>query len=567
MKISKIKVENVIGVSSVDVSIDSHVTVFCGPNGSGKSSLSNAIKMALTGDVTRVKLKKDYKQLIKEGRRNGSVSVIGEGFSCMMDLPSGNNNPLQYPALPFCLDPGLFASYGLKERKQFLSLLTGVKPNNDMIRDRLSKRGCDLDKVDQIIPVLRAGFDSAETTARNKATEAKGSWKAVTGEAWGSQKSEGWQTPVPEHTPGQLEEIEKSLKKLDDKLAKLNQESGVLNKHRREYETNSEIIANLKRSIDKYSDDKREEHGKLRTCLDYRVTEIEKCRESIKEIEHVKTCPHCEGALLIENGGIVAYDASNQSANLDNLTKLIKQHQDERAIIEKQVFELVRLQNEANDARVRLKNYPEPVKVEDGEISELNRKILEANDKRAALMDDIRKHRETASAHDMAANANEKATEYHKEVVEWLQIADALSPAGIPGELLSETVKPVNKRLLHSAHESGMEPVQIGPDMEIYYAGRSYNLISESEKWRADAMIAEAISFVSGLKILLLDRFDVLDIPSRSVVLNWLLSIGEDLDTCLIFGTLKKPITGIDELTCHWIANGELTVTEEMAAA
>ncbi|MGK9630576.1 hypothetical protein O6383_24315, partial [Salmonella enterica subsp. enterica] len=83
-----------------------------------------------------------------------------------------------------------------------------------------------------------------------------------------------------------------------------------------------------------------------------------------------------------------------------------------------------------------------------------------------------------------------------------LEIADALSPDGIPGEMLAEALGPMNARLGASAVAAGWSIPQITADMEITGDGRPYALLSESEKWRADAMIAEAVSYLSGLRLL-----------------------------------------------------------------
>lgn len=96
-------------------------------------------------------------------------------------------------------------------------------------------------------------------------------------------------------------------------------------------------------------------------------------------------------------------------------------------------------------------------------------------------------------------------------------------------------------RLRSSAVLSEWESVRIDADMQIRYGDRDYSLISESEKWRADAMIAEAIAHLSGVRILVLDRFDVLDSKGREDLLYWLDGMAEDgdIETALLFGTLK----------------------------
>jgi hypothetical protein len=91
----------------------------------------------------------------------------------------------------------------------------------------------------------------------------------------------------------------------------------------------------------------------------------------------------------------------------------------------------------------------------------------------------------------------------------------------------------------------------------IYGAGqRDYRLLSESERWRVDAMIAEAIAHLSGMRIIVLDRFDVLDQHGRGELLGWLdvLADQKEIDTALVFGTLKEPPKGLPEtIGVHWL--------------
>jgi hypothetical protein len=133
--------------------------------------------------------------------------------------------------------------------------------------------------------------------------------------------------------------------------------------------------------------------------------------------------------------------------------------------------------------------------------------------------------------------------------------------------MLAEALDPINKRLEHSALMAVWSAVKIGADMAITADARAYALLSESEKWRADAMIAEAVSFISGIRTLVLDRFDVLDLPGRADLIEWLDVLAQDgeIDTALIFGTLKAlPAQLPETFGAFWIENG---VAGKMQAA
>jgi hypothetical protein len=88
---------------------------------------------------------------------------------------------------------------------------------------------------------------------------------------------------------------------------------------------------------------------------------------------------------------------------------------------------------------------------------------------------------------------------------------------------------------------------------------RPYELLSESERWRADAMIAEAVSFLSGVRLLVLDRVDVLDLDGRADLLYWMDGLAEDgeIDRALLFATLKAlPVKLPENIEAIWIENG-----------
>ena len=95
-------------------------------------------------------------------------------------------------------------------------------------------------------------------------------------------------------------------------------------------------------------------------------------------------------------------------------------------------------------------------------------------------------------------------------------------------------------------------------------AWRPYPLLSESEKWRADAMIAAAIAELSGVRLLMLDRFDVLDAQGREDFIYWLDGMASEgvIDSAIVAGTMKALPAGLPEtIQPLWIdgaASGEM---------
>ncbi|WP_196483530.1 hypothetical protein [Burkholderia territorii] len=163
-----------------------------------------------------------------------------------------------------------------------------------------------------------------------------------------------------------------------------------------------------------------------------------------------------------------------------------------------------------------------------------------------------------------------KAFALYQDVATWEAIADALAPNGIPADLLREALTPMNEHLTALADLSEWADVTITPDMEILANGRAYALLSESERWRVDAHIAAAISHFSGLKLLVLDRADVLVGPERDRLLYWLddLAYTEQIDTALVFMSLKTAPAGLPEgIEAFWVEDGQVAAAAPRAVS
>lgn len=74
----------------------------------------------------------------------------------------------------------------------------------------------------------------------------------------------------------------------------------------------------------------------------------------------------------------------------------------------------------------------------------------------------------------------------------------------------------------------------------------------------------------SDLKLVMLDRFDVLDLPGRGQLLGMLVSLakGGDLETALVLGTLKaKPAKLPPEINAVWIEGGIASMDQPLQQA
>ena len=193
MKISHIHIENFLGARAVDIDLAAPVVLIAGPNAAGKSSVRDAVALALTADLGRLGLKKDAPQLITEGAEGasvvlqtsaGEIAVAISASGRIADSLKGVELP---PALPYVLDGQRFARMTPEDRRGFLFGLMGLSASagGDEVRKRLAARGCNMERAEKVLPMLRAGFDAAAKEATTKAREAKAAWREITGETYG----------------------------------------------------------------------------------------------------------------------------------------------------------------------------------------------------------------------------------------------------------------------------------------------------------------------------------------------------------------------------------------------
>lgn len=591
MKINHIHASNFIGARSVDIDVETPVVVLAGPNGAGKSSLAEGISAALTGDISRVSLKKEYGAIVTEGKKKSEVVLATDHGECSITLPDGKwqGLPISMDALPYVLRPSLFAEKKDTERRTFLFGLTGIALNSATVKQQLIDRECSEKKVEAVLPMLRSGFPAACDFAKEKAKESKGAWKGVTGETWGSDKGDGWEAEVPEYDAKRLATVTEQLTTVDTRIEEHSKTVGSLTAKREAYVKHT--------SAAESNATKAKELTRLEEKLAFDEGAFAKAEQALLEAQQRAGTAPREGLVHALARGVdylLAFmDVDGQSDEerdaRDALAAYEKQHgkldqtggdaearaslpalMQARDLMARSVANDKKLMDEAKAAAAALELSADVEKVTDEDVAGAQRSLDAARAQRGTLTAELDQLRKQKLAADTAAETTKKAAQHHSDIAEWLKIADQLAPDGIPGEMLANALKPINANLEQHAQSTTWPAVTIESDMTIRYGKRLYALCSESERWRADAMIAVAIASLSGLKFVLLDRMDVLQISARGDLLAWLDELAEfgDIDTAIAFGTLKQLPSGLADTTrAHWIESGTLSTTEATAEA
>ncbi|WYX32161.1 AAA family ATPase [Achromobacter denitrificans] len=594
MRINHITIENFQGVRAVDLELRTPVALIAGANGAGKSSIAEAVRLALLGTPERVGLKKEFGALITDGAKVGAVALDLDDGTVGISLPKGTQSGEalvpQSPALPFVLAPDRFAAAKPDERRTLLFALTGTNVKADEIERRLLVRGCSPLLVPSIKPILRGGFGAGAEYAKQQATEAKGAWKAATGEQWGSQKAEGWAADVPHFDQAALVGERAALATVEAKIEQATTAQGALQQKATHYadwqhqhsarQAQASKLPALRQKLE-YD---LEEHGKLIQRVDALqakagtgpreglVHELARCLDDAYNEEKVNAAlpgPLDMRILKVLDAYEAQYgklDATGDAEASAALPKAIEA----RDLMARSVENDRRDIAAAEAAAEQLGGNSQPEAIAPADVEAARAKVTALRAEQKTVNERVQALLNAKQAATSAAERTASAARYHRDVLDWLAIGDALSPDGIPGEILAEALQPFNAKLAELAELAGWLAPAVSGDMTITWGGRPYRLLSESERWRVDALIGAALAEISGLRCLVLDRFDCLDLPGRGDALGLLDALGADghLDTILVLGTLKAaPAAPSDAFTTFWIENGTTEQQQLRAAA
>jgi len=422
--------------------------------------------------------------------------------------------------------------------------------------------------------MLRSGPQAAADQAKEYASEARGAWKALTGENYGSDKAEDWEpaeVQVSGISQADVDAAAEQVRVLDQDLAEAQQTLGghkanaaAAAQRQQRIQALYDLVEQTERRSAKLKEDEKhrdEWDGKLVAARE--AAEGEKPRTALE-------CPCCNEKLDLSGGVLVKHNAPQKLADpeaakrvveyngyLESALRAVQNSQRDLQECITAADQLVALEQEAAAA-------PGADAIANAEqtINELRQDRDKLSAKHLALQ-------EAMAATSGRTELIAKAAKHHVEVQCWSLIADALGPNSIPAEILADAIGPMNSLLDVQSAGAGWSKVQISSDIDITFGGRLYGLLSESEKWRCDTMLAIAIARLSGIGMVVLDRLDVLDLPSRGQALSLLRGLTADgvLKSVILAGTLKQPMATVPAgMQAVWIDQGVIHGNQAKAA-
>lgn len=657
MRLNRLQIRNFIGARDVDVQIPTPICVLAGDNDAGKTSIFEAVALAMTGEMARVTLKKDFDQVVTDGAKEGSILVDSTIGSSSFHLPSGkwgeniNEEGKGFaPVIRYVLNAQRFASMDETMRRKFLFGLMRSGMNTEIVADRLKRRdGISEAMVAEILPNLKEGFEPASKEAARKATTLKGSWQEVTGERWGAAKAPAWKAPSPEYDESAVARADAQLASARADIEAAQQELGRLAGLQEAAKSRDATITQLDLRISKLPEAKigvqkcedeitfrRDDLAAAQKRLEELVAAAGPARSAPARATSNKATPaDAPPQMLVDAVGVIRelYEVTSESTGVagygatggvapwdgfpfyERAVELMvafnrdypdyaspeevedpapelpaaedTETQSQRDAAAQRVRELDAKLKAAEDALQAARNRVSSLTADSETLAQLRKdraektptqeqidthrnKMAEIRTSIANLEASTKDQREAAIKAKAAKEKTQRALTYHEGIVGWDLVAKALAPDGIPGEILGETIAPLNAHLKTIAQQSEWPLVQIGADMSIKVDGRHYGLWSESGRWRADAALAAMIAAQSGIKYVVLDRIDVLSLHNRGKLMKWLAVATRSgfLDGALLLGTLKAEPTGLptSTFTTAWLQNGRIAPQQKQAA-
>lgn len=569
-----IKLTNWLKHRHLDLAL-SPMTLICGPNGAGKSSVGDAISYCILADPRRVEAKGDRPQMISEGAEDGRVAVKIGDVEISRDIRTSKlstTGPIPFPAdaatgaAPYLTNSGRFARSDADTKRGVLMQVTRVDMSPAAILQTLQDRGHRAAQMEVLRGIENPSLQLLQKAADQGASEARGAWKALTGETYGAKKAEGWKNENSTLEPPSDAEIgylQQAVDAADTRIASMNRAAGAAGQRKIDIQ---QVRARNTKTEQRIKDAAAAQIALAELDLPSKQATAATAQKAMEDaaarrVTRSMCCPTCRDNLLVEGERLVAYSVPENAITEEAFADFVATSRNATRALETashtaaQLNETIRL-----GTGIACEPVPEEESDDDAVAS-----LQAARRDLATAQQALQAARSKAASIAAAAQTVTKAAEEHENVKSWIKIQEALAPSGIPSELLVKTLGKINQQLADLSTGARWRTVAIGEDMTVTYGGRAYGLLSESEQWRADIVLTMALAAESKLSFAVVDRLDVLEVEARAPTLGWFyrLTKSGQISSILVLGTLKAPPKVPADVNVYWLGEP----IEEKAAA
>ena len=575
----KVSIRNYRGCERADLDIPS-ISLIAGANHHGKTSVCQAIAAALSGQAIpfikpgarlgefagRIP-KKSAGALVRVGNADGHVAIETESGKAKVGWPESDVETEGEPPRSSVYATGLIDIMKLEDKTKaaFFSNLIGAAPSKDDLAAYLSDCNIRESIVDRLwAKIEKDDWDPTHKTATSHGAKLKGQWEDVAGGGkYGKTKAEGW---IPEEWEADLESS--SRDSLEAALASA----------RSELETAIAKEAVGKAEIERLEETANAELPTLETLEKAAQAAQEAVESASINLQNTPRpfdagitiqCPHCEewSNLVITKKKPPITDYTLEKPGERPSDKELKK---QRKAYQGADMELEKANKAHEQAEWDLR---EAQKAE--ESREKAVKDLEAAGTLTGSAEAVEAAREGirgAEGRLAKFDAWTKATKLHKSVQNNQHIIDSLAPEGVRKAVLLRALSEFNGELKGLSESAKWGQVLVTESMDVTLGGRPYILLSDSEQYRARAVLQVATAQKDGSCLVIFDGADILDRRGREGLIRLVIGAGNDDLHALIAMTMNKPaqMPPLDDKglgRCYWISDGLCSSVAEMEEA
>ena len=529
-----LRVRNFLGVRKADVTLD-RITLVAGLNGSGKSSLLEAAACAVLqtpvarGQSTKAKLF----ELVHHGMKAGSISLDRQQEGGVRVVyPSGDidiGGPPVFMGTALGIGASLFSDLSPRARAIEIADRFNTKPTIEDLRawfvehpesglhePVFAKDGSPVDQIKLLWDRIdTSGWEAVHVAAKEHGSKTKGAWEQVTHKRWGAVVSKNW--CPPELLPGEEYDFEKAqgdVAKFERALEKLAEARGVTSA---ELDALEVAAAQLEPAL-KQQTVIEQESARLKAENDLLVKRLRNIVLPMDE-RKLPRCPHCDKLIFVQvgpRGGAPSLSIPEAAAPL----AVVEAAYEAQAEMERQITSSGQAVRNNFMAQGEVKAWVDRANKAHAELRKARAVKVSDDDPTAEVRELLAEARKRLVAIDAMTQATDLAASY------WVNdcVVDALSPDGVRALTLVRRLGEINMAMSGMSATARMEPVQLTTSLALSYGGRE--LMSESEKWRCNLLMALLFGRQEGAKVLLVDRLDVVHPQARGGIVMLLRSAG-----------------------------------------
>lgn len=600
MHLTHLKITDFMGIKAADMAMSKPINLFIGPNEAGKSSIRDGVLWLLTGNARNLKNEEARGDLIRAGAKAAEVAMIFEedgsgSIECARrktpKSPSTLTGSMPMPVdglpLPLLLDHRAFFEMDSSARRALLfKLIPGMNPTAEDLMERATGwlKTTDIKptkefqlKLQKLVrQAVRDGFKAAENEAIIKRRESKRAMEVNAGYV---------QVPIIEITINEtvhvlskvdLPDLEITLKTLKAKRDDLLKAMGRLEISEEKLHEVEAALAAAQRALTVPVDPEAVEQAKKALTLatgaygdaagvyDLAAAAHNEAMTALAALEKpgpieqafpeycsvitVSQCacpnagmvvgskepekPDMTGAELAVNQAFLSLKSASVAKTttqegMDKAAQVVKDYDASRANRNKQLEEIDRLEDQMKQLRAQASNAH----------AAKNLTRIEAE-----IVETMKLH----NAVKAFRAGMEKVTEvmalverYQAEADFYNALQKALAPAGIPSQMISEALAPINELLAVPAGYF-FQGRTLTLNQELDFTLEGSPLLSKSAELRVGVAIQYVLAKLAGARLLMVDEVDMLDPGNRKGFIEFLRAVQADFDTIMAFSTAGK---------------------------